>query len=428
MSKRPYDEVLEDDLEGSDPPDTLSRLNRKTVAVVGGTLLALFAIAFIWGTQPAKQGPQTARSRDVQPAARPLALEELPASYGDVTADADFNPFPDPPIVPDESLLATPERGPVVVATAAAPPAASSGGGVPPVDLARLDALTAQLEAAVAARTEADTQANAAPILFAGGRVSGAGAPGVAQSANATPFELGGDGFASPVLAETPVPEGVRSNLQTEKKAFTAGGSGAVEGVLDQKLVPPASPYLLQAGHSIGAALITAINTDLPGRIVAHTTEPVYDSVTGRHLLIPAGARLLGSYDSLVSNGQDRALLVWERMILPNGDSMILDAMLGVDATGAAGKKDRVDFHLDRLLGGVLLSTAISYGANSVQDANDDDDDIDLLGESIAQQSSSIGTRVVDRILDIQPTITIRQGARVRVLVEQDMVLQPYTY
>ena len=101
--------------------------------------------------------------------------------------------------------------------------------------------------------------------------------------------------------------------------------------------------------------------------------------------------------------------------------------MLGTDATGAAGVKDKVDHHLDRLLGGVLLSTAISYGANSARD-RDRGRDEDLIGDSIAQESSRVGGRIVDRALDVQPTIKIRQGARVRVLVEEDLLLEPYRY
>ena len=246
---------------------------------------------------------------------------------------------------------------------------------------------------------------------------------GASAGGSRSAFDLGGGLNA----LGSGLPPDVASNLQDAKKSFTASGGGGVRPVLPETLIDAASPYLLQAGHTVSAALITEINTDLPGRIIAQITEPVFDSVTGRHLLIPQGAKLLGSYDSLVSNGQDRALLVWERLIMPNGQSVLLDAMLGTDATGAAGKKDKVDYHLGRLLGGVLLSTAITFGANSARD-RDGSRDEDLVGDSIAQESSRIGSTIVDRTLAIQPTITIRQGARVRVLVEEDIILEPYRY
>lgn len=435
MSKKPFEEAIEDDLEGEPAAEPVVRLNRKTVAMVVGGLVILFAGGMLWGTQPERTQPAQREGREVKAAVRPMALEALPASYGDVDLDADLAPFRRPAPVPDASLLTDPQASAASprAATRRAPeaePAAAVETNA--AEKARLEELAARMEAMLAAAAKADEQANASPILFA--RSSSSGVSGLIDQATSGggPFEFndsrGLGTIPSPPDATAAVPADVRSNLQAEKKAFTEQGSQAGLGVLDQRLVPPASPYLLQAGHSIGGALITAINTDLPGRIVAQTTESVFDSITGQHLLIPAGSRLLGSYDSLVSNGQDRALIVWERLILPNGESMILDAMLGVDATGAAGKRDQVDWHFDRLALGVLLSTAISFTANAAQSSDDSGDDVDLLGESIAQQSASIGSRVVDRILEIQPTIKVRQGARVRVLVEQDMVLRPYSF
>jgi type IV secretion system protein VirB10 len=157
-------------------------------------------------------------------------------------------------------------------------------------------------------------------------------------------------------------------------------------------------------------------------------TENVYDSVTGNYLLIPQGSRLLGKYQSLVTNGQNRALLVWSRLIYPNGKSILLDGMPGTDQIGHAGLVDKVDYHLDKLAEATALTTAIAYAGNLARNRQSSNgySNQDVVGDTVAQQVNRVGEKVIDRQLDLQPTITIRSGWPLRVLVNKDMILEPY--
>lgn len=188
---------------------------------------------------------------------------------------------------------------------------------------------------------------------------------------------------------------------------------------LGARLTPPRSRYEIQAGHVVPAALVTALNSDLSGRVIAQVTAPVYDSVTGDHLLIPQGARLIGAYENGVRYGDHRILLVWNRLILPNGWSINLHEMPATDGAGASGLQDRTDNHLDRLAGAIGLSAIISVIANESEDG-------ETLGDVAAQQAADTGGRIVDRDLDARPTLRIRAGAPVRVLVTRDIELRPY--
>ncbi len=196
---------------------------------------------------------------------------------------------------------------------------------------------------------------------------------------------------------------------------------------LNAPYLRPRSEYELQAGTVIPAALLTGINTDLPGDVIATVTRPVYDSRTGKHLLIPQGAKLYGTYDSEIANGQNRALLVWHRLLMPNGRSIKLDGMKGTDAAGYAGVADKVDYHADKLTAGIGLSSVIAYAGNLARGGRSGDNDArDVVGDTVAQEASRIGSKIIDRQLDVQPTITVRPGWPVRVLVDKDILLAPY--
>ncbi len=190
--------------------------------------------------------------------------------------------------------------------------------------------------------------------------------------------------------------------------------------------LPPRSPYEIKAGTIIPAALITPINTDLPGDVVGAVTANLYDTVSGRYLLIPQGARLVGRYNSEVHKGQNRALIAWQRLILPNGYSIVLEAMPGTDAQGLAGMADQVDWHAKRLAGATVLSTLIALGGNYAANINPDQQAFSVVGETVAQDAARIGQRVIDRELDLRPTIFVRQGMLFNVLVTKDLELAPY--
>jgi type IV secretion system protein TrbI len=201
---------------------------------------------------------------------------------------------------------------------------------------------------------------------------------------------------------------------------------GTVQPYLAQPLIAPTSPYEIQAGTVIPGALVTGINSDLPGQIIGMVTQNVFDSVTGQYLLIPQGSRLLGRYSSVVGNGENRVLIVWQRLILPNGDSMVLGAMPGTDQEGQSGLNDQVNYHFDKLAEAAALSTVIAYGGNLAINPNSTSNNQDIVGDTIAQEGSQIGQQIINRQLDVQPTITIRPGWPFRVLVNQDMILKPY--
>ncbi len=278
-------------------------------------------------------------------------------------------------------------------------------------------------------------QAMNAPVVFAGMadnayNTGGTGTPPMANSSSlgARNGLLTSGGVIPPSM---PTPDGNSSHgdqgtvIQQEHQAFMKS-SAAVQSYLAQPLTPPASPYEIQAGTVIPGALVTGINSDLPGQIIGTVTQNVFDSVTGKYLLIPQGSRLLGRYSSVVGNGENRVLVAWQRLILPNGDSIVLDAMPGTNQEGQSGLHDRVNYHFAKLAQAAALSTAIAYGGNLAINPNSTSTNQDVVGNTIAQEGSQIGQKIIDRQLNVQPTITIRPGWPFRVLVNTDMVLKPY--
>jgi type IV secretion system protein VirB10 len=211
---------------------------------------------------------------------------------------------------------------------------------------------------------------------------------------------------------------------QDHKLAFLNGNVDR-RTVSPDRVQPPASPCVLQAGAVIPAALITGLRSDLPGEVTAQVTEDVYDSPTGKILLIPQGARLIGQYDAQVAFGQSRALLVWNRLIMPNGRSIVLERQPGADPEGYAGLEDEVDNHWGMLFKAAILSTLLSVGSE-VGTSNNENSLVQAIRQGGSQSFSQIGQQVVGRSLNVQPTITIRPGFPVRVLVTHDLVLEPY--
>ena len=194
--------------------------------------------------------------------------------------------------------------------------------------------------------------------------------------------------------------------------------------VTSDRVTPPASPFVLQAGAVISAALITGIRSDLPGQITAQVTENIYDSPTGSILLVPQGTRLIGQYDNSVQFGQRRVLLVWNRLILPNGRSMVLERQPGADTQGYAGLEDGVDYHWWDLAKAAALSTLLGVGAELATD--DNDRLIRAIRDGAQDTINQAGQQIVQRQLQVAPTLTIRRGFPVRVIVTRDLVLEPY--
>lgn len=170
----------------------------------------------------------------------------------------------------------------------------------------------------------------------------------------------------------------------------------------------PRSPYQVMAGTLVSATLVTGLNSDLPGQVIGQVTENVYDTVTGRHLLIPQGAKLLGTYENRNSYGDTRAFVSWTRLIFPNGDSILLDDLGAVDGLGQSGLRDKVDGHTGKIIKASVLSSILGIGAELA--SNDDDQIIRALQNSGQQTLNIAGQRMVDRSLSVEPTITIRPG------------------
>jgi type IV secretion system protein VirB10 len=226
------------------------------------------------------------------------------------------------------------------------------------------------------------------------------------------------------VPAEVPVDAGSAQNMQDRKLAFLTGPADH-RTVSTDRLAKPASTYIIQAGTVIPAALITGIRSDLPGQITAQVTETVYDSPTGQYLLIPQGAKLIGQYDSSVAFGQSRVLLVWTRLIMPNGTSIVLDRQSGADTQGFAGLEDDVDYHWWDLAKAAALSTLLGVGADLGQ-TSQESDLVHALRQGSQDSISNTGQQIVRRQLNVQPTLTIRPGFPVRVIVNRDLILEPY--
>ncbi|MFT8701431.1 MAG: TrbI/VirB10 family protein [Acetobacter orientalis] len=214
------------------------------------------------------------------------------------------------------------------------------------------------------------------------------------------------------------------TDAQSGNRAFLAGQPDRATTSPD-RIMPPASPYVLQAGTVIVGALNTKISSDLPGQITGHVTQNVYDSPTGRFLLIPQGSLLFGAYNSGISFGQQRTQIIWTRLIFPNGDSLVLEKLPGGDAIGQSGLSDEVNNHWGQLFKAALVTTLLSVGSEAGTSQSENN-----LAQAIRSGASNgfsmVGNRLTDRSLNVQPTLTDRPGLPFTVLVGHDLLLKPY--
>jgi type IV secretory pathway VirB10-like protein len=279
---------------------------------------------------------------------------------------------------------------------------------------------------------QASTPALAAPQV-APATDTGIGSPQMAQ-AGATPAGAGGEGFIpsySGLFGGGTIipPANPSANDQTGKKDFLGQqGSTGSDDYLASRIQTPQSPYEVQAGTVIPATMIGGIDSDLPGQIIGQVRENVYDTPTGKYLLIPQGSRLVGVYSSAVTYGQTRVLIAWNRIIYPNGNSIDLGQMPGSDVGGYAGFNDEVNDHFVRIFGSAIMASLFSAGAqlSQPQNSNGNVNSTQLLAASIGQQANTVGAMLISRGLDIQPTLTVRNGYRFNIMVTRDMVLQPW--
>lgn len=371
----------EDAVRLRDRPPSPKRLSRKVLLAGAGTIGAVIVIALITGLSPRSRA--ASRSADTAPpvtTALPEGLSRLPARY----ETAALTPPPreeDAPYAwlwgpdgPPEDLY-TDEEAELTL------PEGSDWGAPPP-------------------QSETNTSPQAAPSPPA-------------------PAEL----FFTRRDLPSVRPVAATDNTRAAETAALSSGQTYLTAT---PAPPPGPPYLLQAGSLIPAALLTAVNSDLPGRVIAQVSGPVHDSVTGDHLLVPQGARLIGTYSSQNSYGDTRVFLSWDRLLMPDGSSLDLPQMAATDGAGAAGLKARVDNHLGRLGGAIAISAVLSILANEAEDTSDGRF-TRSLGDAAAQEAARTGGRIVGRELNLRPTLRVPAGAPVRVLVTEDILLEPYT-
>ncbi len=370
-----------------DPP-RVTRLSRKALAGIGLVASIGLGGALIYALQTRDAGPRNEElySTTNRPTADGLA--GLPRDY--------TGPRLGPPLPGDlgRPILSAQDRGQPVV-----PPSIQ-----PTVDQAEQRRLAEQ-EAARTSRVFFQTQARTGAASTAPG--------GAATTPNLT-------GLGLPSQFNTPT---AQERAQERQFAFLNAAADR-RTVAPDRVMPPASPYVLQAGAVIPAALITGIRSDLPGQITAQVTENIYDSPTGRILLVPQGTRIIGQYDNAVQFGQRRVLLVWNRLIFPNGRSIVLERQPGADAAGYAGLEDGVDYHWWDLAKAAGLSTLLSVGAELAID--DDDRLLRAIRNGGQDTINDAGQEIIRRQLNVAPTLTIRPGFPVRVIVTRDLVLEPY--
>lgn len=243
------------------------------------------------------------------------------------------------------------------------------------------------------------------------------------RSRTAHPETAAAASSPAPGLASLGLAPSMTPSAQDQKLAFLNAAPDR-RTVSPDRMVAPASPNILQAGAVIPAALMTGIRSDLPGQIIAQVTENIHDSPTGRILLVPQGTRIIGQYDSNVQFGQGRVLLVWNRLILPNGRSIVLERQPGADAEGYAGLQDGVDYHWWDLAKAAGLSTLLSIGAELA--TNNDDRLIRAIRNGGQDTINDAGQQIIRRQLTVAPTLTIRPGFPVRIVVTRDLVLESY--
>ncbi|CAM5187753.1 TrbI/VirB10 family protein [Ottowia pentelensis] len=381
-------------------PRPVTRLNRRTLAILVGGLSVAVLGATIWSLQPQRRGAnEQTELYNVDRVSKSEGLDGLPADYSKLT-----------PKVPELGPPLPGDLGPAIVASQQPAVAAYSAPGHDPND---------------ALRKEAEAAAASSVFFRSGGQAAAMvaqAAPGAASTLAA--FDPLAAGPAS-TSAQPADPTAVQ-NRQDQKEAFLKAGSTETRN--SGNLALPASPYQVMAGTVIAGALVTGIKSDLPGDVIATVTEPVYDSATGKFLLIPQGSRILGRYNSQVSYGQSRVQVVWNRVILPDTSSLALDNLVGTDPAGYAGLEDDVDWHWNRIIAGAVLTTLLGVGAELAAPENRQDGNrIVIAGRDSAQDSiNQVGQEMTRRNMNIQPTLTTRPGLPVRIIVNRDLVLRPY--
>ncbi|MDR6530247.1 type IV secretion system protein VirB10 [Caulobacter rhizosphaerae] len=359
-------------------PPRVARLSRVAIAGLAGLGAAGIGAALALALQPRAPKPVVIKTAETD-GRPPQAVIAGPRTYAEI-------PKLGPPLPGDlgRPILAAQQRGQTVQ-----PPPIGPGPADPTTD-ARRQALAAARTSAVFSRSSpASPQGPSPPAL-----------PVTAPMPVSAPF-----------LEQPAVSDPRRTFLEARNTPPTTSAF---------RVQPPAGRKILIAQTVVPAALLTAVSSDLPGPVSAQVTRNVYDSLTGRTVLIPQGAKLIGSYDSQVAFGQKRVLLAWDRVVFPDGRSLQLDRLVGADAAGRSGLVDKTDAHWGAMGKAAVLSSVLGVGAAL---GSDDDGDIArALRQGVQDTVNQTGQQVVRKQLDVQPTLSLRAGLPLTILVTRDIV------
>jgi type IV secretion system protein TrbI len=397
----------------------VARFSRHKITLLGGVLFLLTAFACAQAlTQkkaPAKEGAESA-AQEAQADNNP----NLPEGFAGVAGK-----YGDPRQNPEGGSPASRGRDPLE-----APGVSGAGGN--PAGPRETPAPVQPVNEAKEQRLKDSVSATRAPLAFGGGGGTGGG-PRMQES---LPLQHLPEGLPDPgvrkildKLAAGPA-EPDDQNQQGEKRSFTKEDRKDFP-YLKTSLLTPISPYEVKAGTILPGVLITGINSDLPGQITAQARENVYDTVSGRYLLIPIGSRYIGEYDSKISYGQERVLVVWTRIIMPNGNSISLENMPGIDLSGYSGVSGRINNHYGKLVTGVVLGSILGATAQVAVGGQGTAVSPPSFGQlataGAASNMNQAGQRITEKNLNLQPTIETDPGAKINIFVTKDMILIPYT-
>lgn len=359
-------------------PPRVARLSRVAIAGLAGLGAAGIGAALALALQPRAPKPVVIKADETDGRA-PQAVITGPRTYADV-------PKLGPPLPGDlgRPILAAQQRGQPVQ-----PPPIGSASADPTVEAHR--------QALAAARTSA---------VFSRSSSTAAQSPSPPALPMPAPMPV-----STQLIEQPAVTDPHRAFLDTRNTPPTTS---------QFQVRPPAGRTLLLAQTIIPAALLTAVSSDLPGPVSAQVTRNVYDSLTGRTVLIPQGSKLIGTYDSQVAFGQKRVLLAWDRVIFPDGRSLQLDRLAGADAAGRSGLVDKTNAHWGAMAKAAMLSSVLGVGAAL---GSDDDSDIArALRQGVQDTVNQTGQQVVRKQLDVQPTLSLRAGLPLTILVTRDIV------
>jgi type IV secretion system protein VirB10 len=342
---------------------------------------------------------------------------------------------------PDGGLIpARQTPGPLGPEQKTAPVEKSEPGPVAPLDpfAEEWERYAREREQLSALRNKQLRQAMDAPTRISGTIRQAPQGQGVNADADRSPSYLSGQIAALYAAGagrqQFPANDGTEEDINraAEKRAFLADRDPQTPGgnTLPSKREAPVSPYEIKAGTVIPAIMVGGISSDLPGQIIGQVRENVYDTATGRYVLIPQGAQLVGTYDNSVTTGQQRVLVAWTRIIYPDASSIDLGKMPGADQSGLAGLKDRVNTHFWKAFGNALMLSVFSAGVQISQGGGNNSGNGLNAQQSIAaglgQQLGQLGQELARRNARIQPTLEIRPGYQFTVMVTRDVVIRPW--